>query len=228
MTARNLQDQIDSNILTHFYRGERQRSNTWRKRLDATTNWSVIITGGILTFVFSRPDISHFTLILGMFLIIIFLSIESRRYRFFDIWRSRLRLMEGNFIIPALKGKEMDGNEWKNILIDDIKKPKFKITKLEAVTRRLRRIYNWLISIYIAAWFWKLAIHPVPANNITDIITRASVGPISGLIVMLSIITIWGIMLLLSFHERGDREAMGKIGKMDEGEYDWKTDTEVN
>ena len=31
--------------LAHFYRAEIQRSNTWRNRLDATTNWAVV-TGG--------------------------------------------------------------------------------------------------------------------------------------------------------------------------------------
>ena len=32
--------------MVHFYRGEIQRSNIWRNRLDATTNWAVITGGG--------------------------------------------------------------------------------------------------------------------------------------------------------------------------------------
>ena len=39
--------------LVHFYRGEIQRSNVWRGRLDATTNWAVITAGATLSFVFS-------------------------------------------------------------------------------------------------------------------------------------------------------------------------------
>jgi uncharacterized membrane protein len=31
--------------MVHFYRAEVSRSNTWRGRLDITTNWAVITTG---------------------------------------------------------------------------------------------------------------------------------------------------------------------------------------
>ena len=39
--------------MIHFYRGEVQRSNTWRNRLDTTTNWAVLTAGATLSFVFS-------------------------------------------------------------------------------------------------------------------------------------------------------------------------------
>src|SRR5262245_39201265 len=42
--------------MIHFYRGEVQRSNTWRNRLDTTTNWAVITAGATLSFVFSSPS----------------------------------------------------------------------------------------------------------------------------------------------------------------------------
>src|SRR6185369_13709295 len=41
--------------MIHFYRGEVQRSNTWRNRLDTTTNWAVLTAGATLSFVFSSP-----------------------------------------------------------------------------------------------------------------------------------------------------------------------------
>src|SRR5437588_10372767 len=31
--------------MAHFYRGEITRANTWRNRLDTTTNWAVLTTG---------------------------------------------------------------------------------------------------------------------------------------------------------------------------------------
>ncbi|HEY6120634.1 MAG TPA: DUF2270 domain-containing protein, partial [Pyrinomonadaceae bacterium] len=46
--------------MIHFYRGEIQRSNTWRNRLDTTTNWAVITAGATLSFVFSSPSNPHF------------------------------------------------------------------------------------------------------------------------------------------------------------------------
>jgi uncharacterized membrane protein len=42
--------------MVHFYRGEVARANTWRTRLDATTNWAVLTVGAALTFVFGAPS----------------------------------------------------------------------------------------------------------------------------------------------------------------------------
>ena len=36
-------------VMVHFYRGEVQRSTSWRQRLDATTNWSVLTTAAMLS-----------------------------------------------------------------------------------------------------------------------------------------------------------------------------------
>src|SRR2546429_7798710 len=41
-----------STAMGHFYRGEVQRSNTWRTRLDNTTYWAVLTVGGALSFAF--------------------------------------------------------------------------------------------------------------------------------------------------------------------------------
>src|ERR1044072_831142 len=48
--------------MAHFYRGEVQRSNTWRNRLDTTTNWAVLTAGGALSFAFSSPHNPHLLL----------------------------------------------------------------------------------------------------------------------------------------------------------------------
>src|SRR5690348_18380850 len=48
--------------MIHFYRGEVQRSNTWRNRLDTTTNWAVLTAGATLSFVFSSPNNPHFVI----------------------------------------------------------------------------------------------------------------------------------------------------------------------
>ena len=51
--AQKLQPAEFNTAMVHFYRGEVQRSNVWRSRLDATTNWAVITAGATLSFVFS-------------------------------------------------------------------------------------------------------------------------------------------------------------------------------
>jgi uncharacterized membrane protein len=48
-----------NSAMAHFYRAEVNRSNTWRQRLDVTTNWAVITTAAALTFAFGAPNNTH-------------------------------------------------------------------------------------------------------------------------------------------------------------------------
>lgn len=72
-------------MLAHLYRGEMYRSKVWRTRLDATTNWAVATTGIALSVSFSNPGNSPLPLILVAVMALVFLAIEARRYRYFDI-----------------------------------------------------------------------------------------------------------------------------------------------
>ena len=76
--------------MVHFYRGEMSRSNIWRTRLDATTNWAVVTTGATLTFAFSNPNNPPVIILMNTLLILLFLFIEARRYRYFNVWRARV------------------------------------------------------------------------------------------------------------------------------------------
>ena len=69
------------------------RSKVWRTRLDATTNWAVATTGIALSVAFSNAGNSPLPLVLVALMALMFLAIEARRYRYFDIWRTRVRLM---------------------------------------------------------------------------------------------------------------------------------------
>ena len=74
--------------LAHLYRGEVYRSTVWRTRLDTTTNWSVVTLGVALSITFSTPEASPLPLILVGILIMLFLALEARRYRYFNVWRA--------------------------------------------------------------------------------------------------------------------------------------------
>src|SRR4030095_2763392 len=80
--------------LIHFYRGEIQRSNTWRNRLDTTTNWAVLTAGATLSFVFSSSSNPHFVIPINSILVALFLLMEASRYRYYEIWSSRVRILE--------------------------------------------------------------------------------------------------------------------------------------
>jgi uncharacterized membrane protein len=91
--------------LAHLYRGEMYRSKVWRTRLDATTNWAVATTGIAMSVTFSSAEASVLPVVLVSLLVAVFLIFEGRRYRYFDIWRTRVRIMEVSFYGPILRGQ---------------------------------------------------------------------------------------------------------------------------
>ncbi len=83
--------------MVHFFRAEIQRANVWRQRLDATTNWAVVATGATLSVAFGQSTVHHAVIILNTLLVLWFLFIEARRYRYYELWSYRVRLMETDF-----------------------------------------------------------------------------------------------------------------------------------
>ena len=126
-------------MLAHLYRGEMYRSRVWRTRLDATTNWAVATTGIALSVAFSNAENSPLPLVLVALLDLVFLAIEARRYRYFDIWRTRVRLMEVSMYGPLLRleGVRVD-NGWNEALALNYERLHFHISFWEAMGRRLR------------------------------------------------------------------------------------------
>src|SRR4051794_25477390 len=112
--------------LAHLYRGELYRSTVWRTRLDTTTNWAVVTTGISLSLTFSSASATPLPLVLVGLLVAVFLSIEARRYRFFDFWRIRAHVLEVNFFGPILRGQGVrTENNWNEILYQDYRHPIF-------------------------------------------------------------------------------------------------------
>jgi uncharacterized membrane protein len=68
--------------MVYFYRGGTSRCDTWRTRLDSTMNWAVVSTGAALTFAFGSSSNPHCVILFVMLLVILFLYIEARRYRY--------------------------------------------------------------------------------------------------------------------------------------------------
>lgn len=127
----------DIGALAHLYRGELYRSTVWRTRLDATTNWAVVATGIALSVTFSSATASPLPLALVGLLVAVFLSIEARRYRFFDFWRVRAHVLEINFFGPILRGQGVrTDNGWNEILYQDYRHPNLHISTIEAIGRR--------------------------------------------------------------------------------------------
>src|SRR4051812_5741761 len=184
--ARPLTPSEFNTALVHLYRGEVARANTWRTRLDGTTNWAVLTTGATLSFAFSSPTNTHVMILLNSLLIWFFLLIEARRYRYYDLWRNRVRLMETEFfsglLVPQRERNEADN--WRELLAADLLQPHFNMTLWEAMSRRLRRNYSWIFVVLVVSWVIKVAIHPTTTSDPVVMLHRAAIGPISGELVL--------------------------------------------
>lgn len=170
--------------MVHFYRGELSRSNTWRIRLDTTTNWAVITTAAALSLAFGTELLPPFILLIELALVLLFWWMESRRYRHYELWASRVRLMETDFFAAMLIPPFAPGPQWAEKLSTSLLTPDFPITMLEALGRRFRRNYQWIVMLLVVAWLSKLAIHPVPAGEWTTMVTRAAIGSVPGALVI--------------------------------------------
>jgi uncharacterized membrane protein len=170
--------------MVHFFRAEIQRANVWRQRLDTTTNWAVVATGATLSIAFSQSAVHHSVILLNTLLVLWFLFIEARRYRYYELWSYRVRLMETDFFAAMLVPPFHPSPEWAESLAENLLTPSFPISIWEAFGRRLRRNYFWIFLILLAAWIAKIWLFPEAPKDMNEFLTRASVGPFSGQIMI--------------------------------------------
>lgn len=200
LSARPLTPSEFNTAVVHLYRGEVARANTWRTRLDGTTNWAVLTTGATLSFAFSSPANPHVMILLNSLLIGFFLFIEARRYRYYDLWRVRVRLMETEFfsglLVPDRESEE--GEHWRELLAADLLQPHFNMSMWEAMSRRLQRNYSWIFIVLVVSWIIKVCIHPTPTANLDIILHRAAIGPLPGPLVVAVGIIFNGALILLA------------------------------
>jgi uncharacterized membrane protein len=197
--------------MVHFFRAEIHRANVWRLRLDTTTNWAVVATGATLSVAFSQPEIHHGIIILNTLLVIWFLFIETRRYRYYELWSYRVRLMETDFYAAMLVPPFHPSPEWAESLAENLLSPRFPISIWEAFGRRLRRNYVWIFLILYAAWVAKIWLFPQPAAGLKEFIQRSAVGPISGEIMILLGFGLYAFLLVMALATINMTKATGEI-----------------
>lgn len=156
----HLKDPCYVNALSHFYRGELGRIMVWRQRLDVTTTWAITTSTTIIGVAFSIREVPHIIFFFNLMLVWIMLWIEARRYRFYDAFRGRVRMLESHFLVPMISQspKILDG-QWRRLVCEDLILPSFKISRLEAIGRRMKRNYAFIFCIVILAWTLKIILH---------------------------------------------------------------------
>src|SRR3954470_22282782 len=157
-------DPVYVNAMSHFYRGELGRIMAWRARLDNTTNWAITVTSSIFPISFSVESVPHIIFFFNVAIVWVMLWIEARRYRFYDAFRARVRMLEAHFLVPIVaQNSQLLQGEWQKLVCEDLLLPSFKISKFEAVGRRLKRNYVFIFMIILVAWITKIFLHASPS-----------------------------------------------------------------
>lgn len=207
----------DSRLITaigHLYRGEMSRVTTWRQRLDETSKWAVTVLAAVLVYAFSSSDTSHAVLLAGIVVLTIFLGIEARRYQTYEIWRSRIRLMQENLFARILNPSEStERTNWREELSRDYRSPAAKIMYREALQRRLRRVYLPLLVMMLTAWIFRIGV--ISSDTLPG---SASVGRLPGLAVIGSVIIFYVLVLAITFWPH-QRQAKEEIQHTDVGQW---------
>ena len=182
-------------VMVHFYRAAMDLTTTWRSRIDGTTNWAVLSSGSVASFVLGSPESPHIMALIGMFLTFAFLSIEARRFRFYDLWSGWIRIMETEYYEPLLRSNVIDVDQhWHPLLQSDLEDPYFKITWSEAVGNRLRHNYSAIFGFLLLTWITKLLLHPQPVpvgDTLRALVGRAALGPVPGAVIMICVALVY-------------------------------------
>lgn len=195
--ALRTQAPVSDTSLGHLYRGELARADGWRNRLDTTVNWSISVSAAVITFSFSTPGALALPMLAGMWLVTIFLVVEARRYRYYDVWYRRLRLIEDGMWAPMLRREPVDVDAIRELAVN-MERPQLQVTFLAALLVRIRRVYGSLLLLLAVMWAFKIDLHPTPAANFEEFFARARLGPIPGWAVTTWVGVIAGVVLTLT------------------------------
>jgi len=212
---RSLYDPGYVNAMSHFYRGELGRSMVWRQRLDVTTNWAITSSTAIITIAFSAREVPHIIFFFNLAIVTVLLWIESRRYRFYDAFRARIRMLEAHFLVPmVMENRDLLQGEWKKLVCEDLILPSFKISKLEAIGRRMKRNYMFIFILILVAWLTKIFLHATaPITDVVSFYRALRIGHIPSWVVAMvfvgTFISVISITIYISKRSSGEISEFG-------------------
>src|SRR5947207_7356603 len=86
----------------------------------------------------------------------------------------------------VMENREMLHGEWKKLVCEDLILPCFKISKLEAVGRRLKRNYIFIFILILMAWVTKVFLHAsAPIHDFVSFYQALRIGHIPSWLVAL-------------------------------------------
>ena len=201
----------DITTLAHYYRGEMARMMSWRDRLDRTTNWAIGAVAAMLSITLASASAHHSVLLFSMVLVFLLLHIESRRYRFFHLFRTRVRLLERNYYSYFFDPGKPDASlDWAEELAETLRHPRFTITQRQAMARRLSRNYCWIFMVLLCAWLLKATTAVLQprtgeaefVHSVDELLNITAVGYIPGWVVLASVMIFYSWLLYLMIRYR--------------------------
>ena len=208
-------------VMAHYHRAEIARMAGWRDQIDRTTNWAITVVAAMLSVSLSTPTAHHGVLLFAMVLVLLLLVIEARRYRFFDVYRNRVRRMERNYYAQIFSPEDGTTDDWIHKLGDDLRRPLFLTSHSQAISRRMRRNYCWLFLILLVAWLVKTtfirmqesAVETHLVGSAGEWVRNAAIGPVPGWIVIPAVTLFYGWVLFASLRRpKGEGElAFGNV-----------------
>ncbi|QLG29816.1 DUF2270 domain-containing protein (plasmid) [Halorarum halophilum] len=202
-------------LIPHFYRASVSQATGAQDQLDRTTDWAITLVAALFSIVFASEDMPAYLLLIGLLLLSMFLFFEVRRYRFYGVWRSQVRFVEENVFANVFDpaGVELYPN-WREEIGDDLRQPTFKVSYLEALSRRIRRVYALLFVVVGLAWISKITLF-IPEARWTEAAELPGVpGP-----VVAAAMGLFYIAVLLVAYGPGRREAKGEIHGVEPGQW---------
>ena len=204
-------------VLAHFHRAEIARMSSWRDRIDRTSNWAMTVVAALLSVSLSTPTAHHGVLIFAMVLVLLLLRIEARRYRFYDVYRSRVRQIERYYFAQVFSPQPDFAANWQSILGEGLREPRFLISYADALSRRLRRNYVWMFVILLCAWVLKVVTpnlqnsgsQSLDAHTLEAALANAALGPLPGWLVIAAIIGFYGFLTYSVLRKTDDRDEPG-------------------
>jgi len=201
-----------ANVIIHYYRGELGRMTSWRDRIDRTSNWSITVVAALLSVSLSTPTSHHGVVLFAMLLISLLLLIEARRYRFFDVYRARVRKLERHYFAQALYPQADLKPDWAQAIATSLRNPCFLISYREALFRRVRRNYVWMYAILLMAWLLKISTPKLLPNDTqadvvfswSEAVNNAALGPLPGWSVIALVAVLYAAVIFSALHREPD------------------------
>lgn len=184
-------------------------------RLDLTVDWAIALIAAVLALSFGSVGSPPYFLLLGMVALLMFLAFDLRRYRAYDATRSRVRMIEESVFANAFDPAGATHRDWRKELGDDLRQPTLKVSAVEALSRRLKRVYFLLLTVLLLAWLFRITVL-VPDEHWLE---TAAVSAVPGTVVVVAVgATYFGALAVALWPT--SRQAKGEFHGEEAG--DWK------